>query len=150
MDSSAINPAKGPEIQTSKPPASSGKSVSSPPKVEVKATAKDTVSLSSAAKSALESGTPEVTQEVSPAQASPVNTVPEADRSTSESGDLGLDKSRQLSVTDANDVVLKIVDKQTKEVVKQIPSEEELQLKNAVRDGVENISPKNNPTEDLI
>jgi flagellar protein FlaG len=151
MDSSSINPAKGPDIQAAKPAAASEKPVSSPaPTAEVKAAPKDTVSLSPAAKSALESGTPEVTQEASTPEASPADTVRESNGSKNESADLGLDKSRKLSLTDANDVVVKIIDNKTKEVVKQIPSEEELQLRNAVRDGVENIAPKNNPTEDLI
>ena len=66
------------------------------------------------------------------------------------SGDLIADNSRKFSVTDGNDVVLKIVDNKTREVVKQIPSEEELQLKSAIRDGIENISSENNPTEELI
>lgn len=145
MDSSSINPVKGPDIQPAKPPAASEKPASSQPAVEAKAPAKDTVSLSSAAKNALESGTPEVTQEA------PESTVREtADRPRAENSDSGLENSRQLSVTDANDVVLKIVDSQTREVVKQIPSKEELDLKTAIREGAENISSENNSTEELI
>ena len=59
-------------------------------------------------------------------------------------------RKSQFSVTEANDVVLKIVDNETQEVIKQIPSEEELDLRNAIRDGVERIAPKDNPTEKLI
>ncbi len=61
-----------------------------------------------------------------------------------------MENSRKISLTDSNDVVLKIVDNETREVIKQIPSEDELHLKNAIRDGVENIAPKNNSTEELI
>jgi len=145
MDSSSINPVKGPDIQTAKPSAPSAQPVASPPKAEVQAAPKDTVSLSPAAKNALESSAPEVARE-----ASPENVVQQTDRPKAKSGDAGLENSRQLSVTDANDVVLKIVDNKTREVIKQIPSEEELQLKTAIRNGVENIAPKNNSTEDLI
>ena len=49
------------------------------------------------------------------------------------------DQKRQLSITDANDVVMKIVDTKTREVVKQIPSEDELQLKDAIRNVVEDF-----------
>jgi len=153
MDSSSINPAKGPDIQA-KPPASSGKPVAKPPETEVKAAPKDTVSLSPAAKNALESGPPEVTQEAaqetSRPRATSENTARQAERPQTESADLGTDKSRQLSVTEGNDVVLKIIDNKTREVVKQIPSEEELDLRNAIRDGVEKISNENNPTDELI
>ncbi len=146
MDSASINPAKGPDIQTTKPPASPDKPVSSsPPPAEVKAAPKDTVSLSPAAKDALESRVPEEGP-----KASPENTAQPADRPKTESADLGVDKSRKFSVTEANDFVLKIVDNKTQEVVKQIPTEEELDLKNAIRDGVEKIAPENNPTDELI
>ncbi len=150
MESSSINPVKGPDIQTAKPSASSAQPVASPPKAEVKAAPKDTVSLSSAAKNALESSAPEVAREASSSKASSENVARQVDRPKTESGDAGLENSRQLSVTDANDVVLKIVDTQTREVIKQIPSEDELHLKNAIRDGVENISRDNNSTEELI
>lgn len=148
MDSSSINPVKGPDIQTAKPSAPSAQPVASPPKAQVKAAPKDTVSLSSAAKNALESSAPEVTREAS--SASPANVARQVDGPKIESGDAGLENSRKLSVTDANDVVLKIVDSKTREVIKQIPSEDELHLKNAIRDGVENISKDTDPTEELI
>ena len=53
------------------------------------------------------------------------------------------DQNRQFSITDANDVVMKIVDTKTREVVKQIPSEDELQLKDAIRGVVEDIGEHN-------
>ena len=150
MESSSINPVKGPDIQTAKPSAPSAQPVASPPKAEAKAVPKDTVSLSSAAKNALESSAPEVAREASSSKASSENVARQVDRPKTKSGDAGLENSRQLSVTDANDVVLTIVDSKTREVIKQIPSEDELHLKNAIRDGVENISRDNNSTEELI
>ncbi|GJL78946.1 MAG: hypothetical protein NPINA01_19350 [Nitrospinaceae bacterium] len=135
MDSEAINPAKGSDIRAAKPRESSGKSGPPAPQVEVKSAPDDTVSLSPAAKEALESSAPEA------------RSAPGAKNATT---DINVDKSRKLQVTESNDVVLKIVDNKTREVVKQIPSEEEVQLKNAIRDGIEDISPESKPTEDLI
>ena len=128
MDSASINPVRGPDVQTAKPQASSGKSVPAKPAVEGESAPKDTVTLSPAGKNALDGGQTE-----------------------NGNGDVNAGNSRKFSVTDANDVVLKIVDNKTKEVVKQIPTEEELHLKTAIRDGVENISSdENNPTDELI
>lgn len=153
MDSTSINPAKGPDIQTAKPQATPEKPVASSPKAPVQAAPKDTVSLSPAAQDALKSSEPSdapsaptVTKET----ASSGNSVPKVDPPKSENADLGANKSRQFSVTEAKDVVLKIVNNETQEVIKQIPSEEELDLRNAIRDGVEKIAPKDNPTEKLI
>ncbi len=47
---------------------------------------------------------------------------------------------KKFSVTDSNDVVLKIIDPETQKVVKSIPSEEQIQLKSAIRDGVKEIT----------
>ncbi|VAX30758.1 hypothetical protein MNBD_NITROSPINAE05-339 [hydrothermal vent metagenome] len=144
MDSASINPARGPDIQTTQAPASAAKPVQKPPKAEVKAAPKDTVSLSPAAKDALESSGPEVSS-------SPVSSARPADIPDSGNADSGVDNnSRRFSVTEAKDVVVTIVDKKTQEVIKQIPSEEVLDLRNAIRDGVEKIAPKDNPTEKLI
>jgi uncharacterized FlaG/YvyC family protein len=49
-------------------------------------------------------------------------------------------EQRRLSVTDDNDVVLKVIDPQTQKVVKSIPTEEQIQLKVAIRDGVSDIT----------
>lgn len=49
-------------------------------------------------------------------------------------------EQRKLSVTDDNDVVLKVIDPTTQRVVKSIPSEEQMQLKVAIRDGINNIT----------
>ena len=48
-------------------------------------------------------------------------------------------EQRKFSVTENNDVVLKVIDPKTQEVVKSVPSEEELQLKNAIRSELDNI-----------
>ena len=107
------------------------------------------MTLSSAGKNALESDVPGATQDSS-RQPSPANTATKVDRPKTENGDVNADNSRKFSVTDNNDVVSKIVDNKTQEVVKQIPSEEQIQLKSAIRDGIKNISSENNPTEELI
>ncbi|MZH03061.1 MAG: hypothetical protein F3745_06625 [Nitrospinae bacterium] len=49
-------------------------------------------------------------------------------------------EQRKFSVTDDNDVVLQVIDPKTQKVVKSVPSEEQMQLKNAVRDGVSEIT----------
>jgi flagellar protein FlaG len=151
MDSASINPTKGSDIQTTKAPAPAAKPVQKPAKAEVKAAPKDTVSLSPAAKDALESraSTPEVANDApKPAQESSARQVDIPDSGKADSG--VENNSRRFSVTEAKDVVVTIVDKKTQEVIKQIPSEEALDLRNAIRDGVEKIAPKDNPTEKLI
>jgi uncharacterized FlaG/YvyC family protein len=50
------------------------------------------------------------------------------------------DEQRKFLVTDDNDIILKVIDRKTQKVVKSVPSEKEIQLKNAVRDGVSNIT----------
>ncbi len=47
---------------------------------------------------------------------------------------------RKFSVTENNDVVLQVIDPKTQKVVKSVPSEAELQLKNAIRDSVSDIT----------
>jgi uncharacterized FlaG/YvyC family protein len=46
---------------------------------------------------------------------------------------------KKFSVTDDNDVVIQVIDQKTHKVVKSIPTEEQIQLKNAVRDGINDI-----------
>ena len=46
---------------------------------------------------------------------------------------------KKFSVTDDNDVVIQVIDEKTHKVVKSIPTEEQIQLKNAVRDGINDI-----------
>ncbi len=47
---------------------------------------------------------------------------------------------RKFSVTENNDVVLQVIDPKTQKVVKSIPSEAEMQLRNAIRDSVSDIT----------
>jgi len=150
MDNASINPVRGPDVQTAKPQASSGKSASAKPGVEGEAAPKDTVTLSPAGKNALERGVPVATQDGFSRQPPPANASGDGGRPENGNADPNADNSRKFSVTDGNDVVLKIIDNKTREVIKQIPSEEELQLKTAIREGVEKISSENNPTEELI
>ena len=49
-------------------------------------------------------------------------------------------EQRKLSVTDDNDVVLKVIDPKTQKVVKSIPTEEQIQLNVAIRDGISDIT----------
>ena len=46
---------------------------------------------------------------------------------------------KKFSVTDDNDVVIQVIDEKTDKVIKSIPTEEQIQLKNAVRDGINDI-----------
>ena len=48
-------------------------------------------------------------------------------------------EQRKLSVTDNNDVVLEVIDQQTQKVVRSVPSEEQLDLKAAIRDELDKI-----------
>jgi uncharacterized FlaG/YvyC family protein len=48
-------------------------------------------------------------------------------------------EQRKLSVTDNNDVVLEVIDQQTQKVVRSVPSEEQLELKDAIRDELDKI-----------
>ena len=48
-------------------------------------------------------------------------------------------KERKLSVTDDNDVVLEVIDPQTHKVVRTVPSEEQLELRDAIRDELDKV-----------
>ena len=47
---------------------------------------------------------------------------------------------RKIDVTDNNQVVVKIVDGETQEVVRQIPKEEEMRLKQAIQENLDNLA----------
>ena len=49
-------------------------------------------------------------------------------------------EQRKISVTDDNDVVLKVIDPKTQKVVKSIPTEEQIQLNVAIRYGISDIT----------
>ncbi len=110
MDTQAVNSAGNPTVPTSKVSAKSSGSNSSP---TPKATV-DSVDLSDQA------------QELA-----------KTSGETQTGANVG---QKKLSVTDSNDVVLKIIDPETQKVVKSIPSEEEIQLKSAIRDGISEIT----------
>ena len=60
---------------------------------------------------------------------------------TGKSGQTSLNsEQRKFSVTDDNDVILQVIDPKTQEVVRSVPSEEEIQLRSAIRDGVNEIT----------
>jgi hypothetical protein len=48
-------------------------------------------------------------------------------------------EQRKFSVTDSNDVVLEVIDPQTQEVVRTVPSEEQLELRDAIRNELDKI-----------
>jgi uncharacterized FlaG/YvyC family protein len=48
-------------------------------------------------------------------------------------------EQRKFSVTDNNDVVLEVIDPQTQEVVRTVPSEEQLELRDAIRNELDKI-----------
>jgi uncharacterized FlaG/YvyC family protein len=48
-------------------------------------------------------------------------------------------EQKKFSVTDDNDVIIQVIDPKTQKVVKSIPTEEQIQLKNAVRDRISDI-----------
>ena len=78
----------------------------------------------------------------------PVNSVSKA-LSTQGQEELGIVSSdsvkvnpqRKLSVTDDRQVILKIIDPKTKDVIKQLPAEEQVKLREAMRNMVENVLP---------
>lgn len=120
MDSEGINPARKTDFQGPNLRVSPTGSRTSPASAAVPVKPVDTVSLSSAGKKALE-------------QAGPTGSV-----SRSDAG--GEASRRKFTVTEAHDVVLKIVDNKTREVVKQIPSQEELRIRDAIRNVVDDFS----------
>ena len=48
-------------------------------------------------------------------------------------------EQKKFSVTDDNDVIIQVIDPKTHKVVKSIPTEEQIQLRNAIRDGINDI-----------
>ncbi len=113
MDSQAVNSAGNPEALKPKQRSSSGSGSKITPTPDPKPSG-DSVDLSPEAKT-LSEGAPSGQASVSSEQ-------------------------RKLSVTDENDVVLKVIDPKTQKVVKSVPTEEQIQLKNAVRDGINDIT----------
>ena len=48
-------------------------------------------------------------------------------------------EQRKLSVTDNNDIVLEVIDAQTQKVVRTVPSEEQIELRNAISEELDKI-----------
>jgi uncharacterized FlaG/YvyC family protein len=113
MDTPAVNSAGIPLVQASKTQSPSSNSGSEAVQTSTLKALDDKVDLSSNAQSLIES------KKIS--QASTNN------------------KQKKFSVTDNNDVVIQVIDPKTHKVVKSIPTEEQLQLKNAIRGGVSDI-----------
>lgn len=49
------------------------------------------------------------------------------------------DEQRKFTITENNDIVLKVIDQKTQKVVKSIPPEQQLQLRDAIRNELSNI-----------
>ena len=47
---------------------------------------------------------------------------------------------RKIDVTDDNEVIVKVVDSETQKVVRQIPKEEEMRLRQAIQKNLDNLS----------
>ena len=112
MDTQAVNTAGNPTAPKPKPIASSPRSAansSSAPTTEG-----DTVNLSKEGQSLAQ---------------------PEKASSSAAAGS----EQRKFSVTDNNDVVLEVIDPQTQKVIRTVPSEEQLELRDAIRDELDKI-----------
>ena len=113
MDTQAVNSTGNPTALKTKATASSSRSVAEPSSAP---TGNDTVSLSQDAQD-----------------------LAQQDKTlSSKSTSAGIEQ-RKLSVTDNNDVVLEVIDQQTQKVVRSVPSEEQLELKAAIRDELDKI-----------
>ena len=58
-------------------------------------------------------------------------------------------KLRKVDVTDNNQVVIKIVDSETQKVVRQIPKEEEVRLKQAIKENLDNMADSSGTKQNL-
>ena len=58
-------------------------------------------------------------------------------------------KLRQVDVMDNNQVVIKIVDSETQKIVRQIPKEEEVRLKQAMQENLENMADSSGTNQNL-
>jgi hypothetical protein len=65
------------------------------------------------------------------------------------SGGLTGSELRKIDVTDDNQVVIKIVDSQTQKVVRQIPPEEEVSLKQAIQENLDVLADDLGSSENL-
>ena len=112
MDSQAIGPVEKNSIQVDRKLSSEGSKV--PSGGSSTGQQNDTVSLSQRGQAA-------VSQQI---------------QSNNAAGPTG-SELRKIDVTDNNQIIVKIVDGQTQKVVRQIPKEEELRLKQAIQDNLD-------------
>lgn len=139
MDPKAIETVEKTAVQSKKPMSASGPPKASNPNAEsVSAKSvsveKDSVTVSDKGRLALE----QANQSDGP-DSTPVNTETGAGDSSSVKGNL----QRKFSITENKQVVMQIIDPKTKDVVKQVPAEEQLRLSEAIRSMVEDFSPPN-------
>jgi len=126
MENQPISPGGKPDVVPVQKPTVSKESVKKASPTPSANVVEDTVTLSDRSKQVLSRpGQPE-----NP----PENNAPSQDSGAS-------DNTKHLSVTDDNDVVMKVIDKKTQEVIRQIPSEEQLKLKHAIRNIVDDLKP---------
>ena len=64
-------------------------------------------------------------------------------------GGLVESKLRKVDVMDNNQVVIKIVDSETQKVVRQIPKEDEVRLKQAMQENLENMADSSGTNQNL-
>ena len=111
MDSQAIGPVEKNSIQADRKLSSEGTKV--PSGGSTTGQQNDTVSLSQRGQAA-------VSQPIQSNNAGPTGS-----------------ELRKIDVTDSNQIIVKIVDGQTQKVVRQIPKEEEVRLKQAIQDNLD-------------
>ncbi len=122
MDAEAISNAIRASVQGPKPrPSSEGEGETAPP-VETQSVPQDTVSLSALGK-----------RVAGLAGSSETGTKPQASGSQ-------VTHQRKFDFTDSNELVLKIIDRRTQQVVRQIPAEELIRLRQAIQNGIENLN----------
>ncbi len=146
MDNDSIHPIQKTENSPQRPrPPQTGSRRPHPPAIDSQPTiSKDTVSLSSQGKQALAQSRPGGEKE----PPSPDAGLAAESRKTESQPTLTIlgvnpNQRRKFDLTDHHDVVMKIVDKKTQEVVKQVPSEQELKIREAIREVVEKLENQN-------
>ena len=114
MDSQAIGPVEKSSVQVDQKLSSEGSTVSSGGSTTGQRS--DTVSLSQRGQAAVSQQT-----------------------QSNNAGSTG-SELRKIDVTDSNQIIVKIVDGKTQKVVRQIPKEEELRLKQAIQENLDNLT----------
>ena len=113
MDSQAIGPVEKSSVQVGQKLSSEGSNVSSGGSTTGQQS--DTVSLSQRGQAAVSQQT-----------------------QSNNAGSTG-SELRKIDVTDSNQIIVKIVDGKTQKVVRQIPKEEELRLKQAIQENLDSL-----------